>query len=111
MTKTTSGTKYCTVHLFLGELTRLYNHLRKASSGYDLHFTGVAWNMKSKVEMYGALRGQQLKLLMKEELVKMFDMYRDSLLAREGEQVQGLAAPPMNIEEDEDYDDTFARYD
>ncbi|CAN1301264.1 Zinc finger BED domain-containing protein RICESLEEPER 2, partial [Linum perenne] len=61
--------------------------------------------------MYGALRGQQLKMLVKEEIVKMFDMYRDLVLAREGEQVQGPAAPPMNIEEDEDCDDTFAGYD
>ncbi|CAN1788306.1 Zinc finger BED domain-containing protein RICESLEEPER 2 [Linum perenne] len=150
MTKTASGTKYCTVHLFLGELTRLYNHLSKASSGSDQHLAGVAWNMKAKVEkywdvsegenvkmnkilyiallfdprhkmqmlehcfelMYGALRGQQLKMLVKEELVKMFDMYRDALTAREGEQVQGsVAVRPMNTEEDEDYDDTFAGYD
>ncbi|CAN1215489.1 Zinc finger BED domain-containing protein DAYSLEEPER [Linum perenne] len=149
MKKTASGTKYCTVHLFLGELTRLYNHIRKASSGSDQHLSRVAWNMKSKVEkywdesegenvkmnkifyiallfdprhkmqmlehcfelMYGALRGQRLKMLVKEELVKMFDMYRDSVLAREGEQVQGSAAPPMNTEEDEDYDDTFVGYD
>ncbi|CAN1278770.1 Zinc finger BED domain-containing protein RICESLEEPER 2 [Linum perenne] len=150
MTKTASGTKYCTVHLFLGELTRLYNHLSKASSGSDQHLAGVAWNMKAKVEkywdesegenvkmnkilyiallfdprhkmqmlehcfelMYGALRGQQLKMLVKEELVKMFDLYRDALTAREGEQVQGsVAVPPMNTEEDEDYDDTFAGYD
>ncbi|CAN1787344.1 Zinc finger BED domain-containing protein RICESLEEPER 2 [Linum perenne] len=62
--------------------------------------------------MYGALRGQQLKILVKEELVKMFEMYRDALTAREGEQVQGsVAVPPMNTEEDEDYDDTFAGYD
>ncbi|CAN1789421.1 Zinc finger BED domain-containing protein RICESLEEPER 2 [Linum perenne] len=61
--------------------------------------------------MYGALRGQQLKMLVKEELVKMFDLYRDALTAREGEQVQGSVAPPMNTEEDEDYDDTFAGYD
>ncbi|CAN1787347.1 Zinc finger BED domain-containing protein RICESLEEPER 2 [Linum perenne] len=150
MTKTASGTKYCTVHLFLGELTRLYNHLSKASSGFDQHLASVAWNMKAKVEkywdesegenvkmnkivyiallfdprhkmhmlehcfelMYGALRGQQLKILVKEELVKMFEMYRDALTAREGEQVQGsVAVPPMNTEEDEDYDDTFAGYD
>ncbi|CAN1787831.1 Zinc finger BED domain-containing protein RICESLEEPER 2 [Linum perenne] len=52
MTKTASGTKYCTVHLFLGELTRLYNHLSKASSGSDQHLAGVAWNMKAKVEKY-----------------------------------------------------------
>ncbi|CAN1285999.1 Zinc finger BED domain-containing protein RICESLEEPER 1 [Linum perenne] len=150
MTKTASGTKYCTVHLFLGELTRLYNHLSKASSGSDQHLAGVAWNMKAKVEkywdesegenvkmnkilyiallfdprhkmqmlehcfelMYGALRGQQLKMLVKEELVTMFDMYRDALTAREGEQVQGsVAVPPMNTEENEDYDDTFVGYD
>ncbi|CAN1216551.1 Zinc finger BED domain-containing protein RICESLEEPER 2 [Linum perenne] len=130
MTKTASGTKYCTVHLFLGELTRLYNHLSKASSGFDQHLASVAWNMKAKVEkywdesegenvkmnkivyiallfdprhkmhmlehcfelMYGALRGQQLKILVKEELVKMFEMYRDALTAREGEQVQGSVA-------------------
>ncbi|CAN1789422.1 Zinc finger BED domain-containing protein RICESLEEPER 2 [Linum perenne] len=131
------------------KLTRLYNHLSKASSGSDQHLAGVAWNMKAKVEkywdeseaenvkmnkilyiallfdprhkmqmlehcfelMYGALRGQQLKMLVKEELVKMFDLYRDALTAREGEQVQGSVAPPMNTEEDEDYDDTFAGYD
>ncbi|CAN1242435.1 Zinc finger BED domain-containing protein DAYSLEEPER [Linum perenne] len=130
MTKTASGTKYCTVHLFLGELTRLCNHLCKASSGSDQHLAGVAWNMKAKVEkywdesegenvkmnkilyiallfdprhkmqmlehcfelMYGALRGQQLKMLVKNELVKMFDLYRDARTAREGEQVQGSVA-------------------
>ncbi|CAN1242152.1 Putative AC transposase [Linum perenne] len=35
--------------------------------------------------MYEALRGQRLKMLVKEELVKMFDMYRDSLLDHEGD--------------------------
>ncbi|CAN1334800.1 Zinc finger BED domain-containing protein DAYSLEEPER [Linum perenne] len=63
MTKTASGTKYCTVHLFLGELTRLYNHIIKASSGSDQHLSGVAWNMKSKVEKYwDESEGENMKM-------------------------------------------------
>ncbi|CAN1762015.1 Zinc finger BED domain-containing protein RICESLEEPER 2 [Linum perenne] len=149
MTLMASNQKYCTVHLFIGELTRLYNHIRKAVAGSDQHVANVAWNMRHKVEkywdesvdenvkmnkifyvallfdpkhkmqmldhcltvMYGALRGQQLKTMVKDELVKMFDKYRDSLLESEAAQAQRPAAPPVIPEEDDDYDDTFAGYD
>ncbi|CAN1170521.1 Zinc finger BED domain-containing protein DAYSLEEPER [Linum perenne] len=48
MTLMASGQKYCTVHLFIGELTRLYNHIRKAVAGSDQHVANVAWNMRHK---------------------------------------------------------------
>ncbi|CAN1841804.1 Zinc finger BED domain-containing protein RICESLEEPER 2 [Linum perenne] len=52
MTLMASGQKYCTVHLFIGELTRLYNHIRKAVAGSDQHVANVAWNMRHKVKKY-----------------------------------------------------------
>ncbi|CAN0926668.1 Putative AC transposase [Linum grandiflorum] len=47
-----SGVKYCTVHKFLGELCRLYNYIRKATTGTDEYIRTVAGNMEKKIEKY-----------------------------------------------------------
>ncbi|CAN1156494.1 Zinc finger BED domain-containing protein RICESLEEPER 2 [Linum perenne] len=52
MTKVASRTKYCIVHLFIGDLIGLYIHIRKASIGHDQHLVSVGWNMRSKVQKY-----------------------------------------------------------
>ncbi|CAN0826992.1 Zinc finger BED domain-containing protein RICESLEEPER 2 [Linum grandiflorum] len=52
MTLMASGIKYCTVQKFLGELCRLYNHIRKATIGTDKYLCTVAWNMRKKIDKY-----------------------------------------------------------
>ncbi|CAN0924980.1 Zinc finger BED domain-containing protein RICESLEEPER 2 [Linum grandiflorum] len=52
MTLMASGVKYCTVHKFLGELCRLYNHIRKATSGTDEYISTAAWNIRKKIDKY-----------------------------------------------------------
>ncbi|CAN0905603.1 Zinc finger BED domain-containing protein RICESLEEPER 2, partial [Linum grandiflorum] len=47
-----SGIKYYTVHKFLGELYRLYNHIQKVTVRTDKYLCTVSWNMRKKIGKY-----------------------------------------------------------